>query len=615
MDRRRLGRRNRGARRGRRTPATARRAGLGPGRCGPRRRRGRVRRSAARPGGGAPPAQPGSASGPAVRCARAARGLSRRPPAAFHRRGRGRPRSTLGAVSGHLEGAAARRHGARALPVLVSRRPHDRLLSEREAAANRRRRRTRSRRSPRRADRVSAGPGTRTARSCSARPSARRSCGFRPPAELRSPRPTLDAKRGDAAHLFPSFLPDGRRFTFAARNVDPRKSSVALGDLDAGASAGRVLFQSDSSAVWGPPGYLLFAREGTLFAQRFDAAARGPGGRPRRCDGEHPVLDRRESGGSVGRRRPAGLRPLAARPPPRLGGSPGPRDGHARTRRRLRGRPDFSRGRSGRRVHSKSGGELESRRLGRRRRPRRRLPGLDRAVRRVSSRLDSRRPEADLCVGSRRLLRSLREARRRRAGDRGDPDGLGQAGQRGHPGRREPGLRRVDVGRERGCLAHGSGRGPDSEARHRDEGVRGGLLAAFAGRPMDRLHVRRVRAARSLRGAVSVGAQAAGLERRRRRPGLEPGRKGDLLRRPRRPPLRGHGESRRRESGDRRAAAALRPGSGPGRPVRSGASTTWVPTGASSSCGAWANRRPTRSWSTSTGRRGSKHAGEGKGSQ
>jgi eukaryotic-like serine/threonine-protein kinase len=84
-----------------------------------------------------------------------------------------------------------------------------------------------------------------------------------------APVTALETARGDAAHLFPSFLPDGRHFVFAARNVDPRASAVALGDLDSKAS--RILWRADSSAVWSPLGYLLFAREGTLFAQRFDA--------------------------------------------------------------------------------------------------------------------------------------------------------------------------------------------------------------------------------------------------------------------------------------------------------------------------------------------------------
>jgi serine/threonine protein kinase len=37
------------------------------------------------------------------------------------------------------------------------------------------------------------------------------------------PATSLDSARGDAAHLFASFLPDGRHFLFVARNVTPRR--------------------------------------------------------------------------------------------------------------------------------------------------------------------------------------------------------------------------------------------------------------------------------------------------------------------------------------------------------------------------------------------------------
>jgi Tol biopolymer transport system component len=80
----------------------------------------------------------------------------------------------------------------------------------------------------------------------------------------------LDRGRGDAAHLYPAFLPDGRHFVFAARNVDPRKTVLVLGDLDSKGT--RVLWQADTNAVWADPDFLLFVREGTLFAQRFDVA-------------------------------------------------------------------------------------------------------------------------------------------------------------------------------------------------------------------------------------------------------------------------------------------------------------------------------------------------------
>ncbi|HEY6928819.1 MAG TPA: protein kinase, partial [Thermoanaerobaculia bacterium] len=83
-----------------------------------------------------------------------------------------------------------------------------------------------------------------------------------------SPATALDHARGDASHAYPAFLPDGTHFVFVARNVDPEKTVIALGDLSSRET--RPLFRSDSAAVWAPPRYLMFAREGALFAQAFD---------------------------------------------------------------------------------------------------------------------------------------------------------------------------------------------------------------------------------------------------------------------------------------------------------------------------------------------------------
>ena len=85
-----------------------------------------------------------------------------------------------------------------------------------------------------------------------------------------APATELDAARGDAAHLFPTALPDGRHFLFVARNVDPEKTEIRVGDLDTKST--RPLLRADSVAVWAAPGYVLFAREGALLAQKFDAA-------------------------------------------------------------------------------------------------------------------------------------------------------------------------------------------------------------------------------------------------------------------------------------------------------------------------------------------------------
>jgi len=79
---------------------------------------------------------------------------------------------------------------------------------------------------------------------------------------------TLETGKGELAHVNPSFLPDGRHFVFAAANIDPEKTAVMLGSLDSKDT--HRLFASDSSAFFAEPGYLLFGRNGTLFAWRFD---------------------------------------------------------------------------------------------------------------------------------------------------------------------------------------------------------------------------------------------------------------------------------------------------------------------------------------------------------
>jgi eukaryotic-like serine/threonine-protein kinase len=85
-----------------------------------------------------------------------------------------------------------------------------------------------------------------------------------------TPRPvtTLDRANGEADHIHPSFLPDGRHFVFVARSLDPERTSVMLASLDS--TEVRRLFHADSAAVYAEPGYLLFARDNALFAWRFD---------------------------------------------------------------------------------------------------------------------------------------------------------------------------------------------------------------------------------------------------------------------------------------------------------------------------------------------------------
>jgi serine/threonine protein kinase/Tol biopolymer transport system component len=88
----------------------------------------------------------------------------------------------------------------------------------------------------------------------------------------------IDAARGDVAHMHPDLLPDGEHFVFVARNLDPEKTSVLLASINS--KEVRRLFHADSAAVYADPGYLLFARDNALFAQRFDPRSLKLSGEP-----------------------------------------------------------------------------------------------------------------------------------------------------------------------------------------------------------------------------------------------------------------------------------------------------------------------------------------------
>lgn len=81
-----------------------------------------------------------------------------------------------------------------------------------------------------------------------------------------APVTTLDPARGETHHLWPSFLPDGRRFLFLAYS-SPSESVLYVGSLDSPAlmRIAAIASRADYAA-----GSLFYARQGTLVAQRFD---------------------------------------------------------------------------------------------------------------------------------------------------------------------------------------------------------------------------------------------------------------------------------------------------------------------------------------------------------
>jgi Tol biopolymer transport system component len=80
-----------------------------------------------------------------------------------------------------------------------------------------------------------------------------------------------DAGRAVNTHRWPMFLPDGNHFLYLAANVSGQTDSDAIfvGSLES--SDTTFLTKATGNPVYAAPGYLLFCREKTLFAQKFDA--------------------------------------------------------------------------------------------------------------------------------------------------------------------------------------------------------------------------------------------------------------------------------------------------------------------------------------------------------
>jgi serine/threonine protein kinase/Tol biopolymer transport system component len=72
----------------------------------------------------------------------------------------------------------------------------------------------------------------------------------------------------EVAHLWPQFLPDGRRFLYLGSTGGVEARAVFVSSLDS--KKRRAVAPLHSRFEYSPPGYLVFARDGALFAQSFD---------------------------------------------------------------------------------------------------------------------------------------------------------------------------------------------------------------------------------------------------------------------------------------------------------------------------------------------------------
>jgi serine/threonine protein kinase len=76
---------------------------------------------------------------------------------------------------------------------------------------------------------------------------------------------TLDKTRQEDRHVWPRFLPDGRQFIYWAHSAKSENNGIYLGSLDSKET--HFIVASEFAAEFAPPNYLLFRREGALFAQ------------------------------------------------------------------------------------------------------------------------------------------------------------------------------------------------------------------------------------------------------------------------------------------------------------------------------------------------------------
>ena len=85
-----------------------------------------------------------------------------------------------------------------------------------------------------------------------------------------TPVSSPDASRGESSQRWPMFLPDGKHFLYMSFNVSIQRDSNAIfvGSLDS--KEKRFITKATANAAYAAPGYLLFYRDKTLLAQRFD---------------------------------------------------------------------------------------------------------------------------------------------------------------------------------------------------------------------------------------------------------------------------------------------------------------------------------------------------------
>jgi eukaryotic-like serine/threonine-protein kinase len=99
-------------------------------------------------------------------------------------------------------------------------------------------------------------------------------------AEGGKPEPITTPAPGESGHYFPHFVPDGRHYLYTAWNKESAKSAIMAGTL--GSKQRTRIMAAGSNAVYSEPGFLIFNREDTLYAQPFNWKKLAVSGEPTR---------------------------------------------------------------------------------------------------------------------------------------------------------------------------------------------------------------------------------------------------------------------------------------------------------------------------------------------
>ena len=105
-----------------------------------------------------------------------------------------------------------------------------------------------------------------------------------------SPATSLDAAKKENGHRFPAFLPDGDHFVYAALPGHDGRFEIYAGSVSGPPTARTHIGSMESAPVYADPGWLLYARQGVLAAQAFDAGSLSLSGDPVALDDEPSAI-------------------------------------------------------------------------------------------------------------------------------------------------------------------------------------------------------------------------------------------------------------------------------------------------------------------------------------